>query len=164
MSTWKRFFSFQFYLQQTYTRLITAAGLFLVSVTIYLRYIVSENSSAIIHAGMIASVATVIMFGSPLASLVILHFDKEIVESFFYFSSLQRAVIEKQSTESLSFPLCFANFIVPIEWVLYGILINDKFVQVISNFNRFRSMKNSFILGTKFSWSHFGFCSSFTIF
>lgn len=27
-------------------------------------------------------------------------------------------------------PLCFANLIVPIEWVLYGILINDKFVQV----------------------------------
>jgi solute carrier family 50 (sugar transporter) len=39
-------------------------------------------------------------------------------------------VVEKQSTESLSLPLCFANFVVPIEWVLYGVLINDKFVQV----------------------------------
>ena len=39
-------------------------------------------------------------------------------------------MVEKQSTESLSFPLCFANLVVPIEWALYGILINDIFVQV----------------------------------
>ncbi|CAF4397102.1 unnamed protein product [Rotaria socialis] len=50
------------------------------------------------------------MFGSPLASL--------------------RHVIQKQTTESLSLPLSLANLIVPIEWVLYGILIDDKFVQV----------------------------------
>lgn len=104
-----------FYLRYTneqpkYIRSICFAGCFLSVVAIYLQYFLTENSTAIFHGGLIASVATVIMFGSPLASL--------------------RLVIEKESTESLSFPLCFANLIVPIEWVLYGILIDDKFVQV----------------------------------
>lgn len=96
--------------QQHYIRSIAFAGIFLATVAVYLQYFLTEDSVAIQHAGVIASVATVIMFGSPLASL--------------------RSVIEKESTESLSFPLCLANLIVPIEWVLYGILINDKFVQV----------------------------------
>jgi len=94
----------------TYLRLIGSAVLFLAIIAIYFQYIVPDRSTAVFHAGLIASVATVIMFGSPLASL--------------------RNVVQKQSTESLSLPLCFANLVVPLEWVLYGILINDKFVQV----------------------------------
>jgi solute carrier family 50 protein (sugar transporter) len=94
----------------TYLRLIGSAVLFLAFVAFYLQYFVPNRETAVLRAGLFASVATVIMFGSPLATF--------------------RDIVQKQSTESLSFPLCFANFIVPIEWVLYGILINDKFVQV----------------------------------
>jgi len=96
--------------QTSYIRLIGSAVAFLAIIYFYFQYFVSDHSTAIFGAGLVASVATVIMFGSPLASL--------------------REVVQKQSTESLSLPLCFANLIVPIEWVLYGILINDKFVQV----------------------------------
>ncbi|CAF1080797.1 unnamed protein product [Adineta ricciae] len=104
-----------FYLQYTpdrnsFMRLIAMAAAFLATVAFYLLYIVSDRATASLHAGVVASVATVIMFGSPLASL--------------------KEVVQKQSTESLSLPLCFANLVVPAEWVLYGILINDKFVQV----------------------------------
>ncbi|CAF0891629.1 unnamed protein product [Adineta ricciae] len=104
-----------FYLQYTpdrnsFMRLIGMAAAFLATVAFYLLYIVSDRATASLHAGVVASFATVIMFGSPLASL--------------------KEVIQKQSTESLSLPLCFANLVVPAEWVLYGILINDKFVQV----------------------------------
>ncbi|CAF1501403.1 unnamed protein product [Adineta steineri] len=103
------------YLQYTpdrnsYLRLIGMALAFLAAISFYLLYIVSDRSTAILHAGLVASVVTVIMYGSPLVSL--------------------QEVIQKQSTESLSLPLCFANLVVPAEWVLYGILISDKFVQV----------------------------------
>jgi len=94
----------------SYLRSIGSAVLFLAIVSFYFQFIVSDRETAVFQAGLVASVATVIMFGSPLASL--------------------RDVMQKQSTESLSLPLCFANLIVPIEWALYGILINDKFVQV----------------------------------
>jgi len=96
--------------RSSYLHLIGSAVLFLASILFYFQYFVPDRETAVFRAGLAASVATVIMFGSPLASL--------------------RDVIQKRSTEALSLPLCFANFIVPIEWVLYGILINDKFVQV----------------------------------
>jgi len=96
--------------RSSYLRSIGSAVLFLMVVSFYFQYFVPNRETAVFRAGLLASIATVIMFGSPLASL--------------------RNVVQKQSTESLSLPLCFANLIVPIEWVLYGILINDKFVQV----------------------------------
>ena len=46
------------------------AFLFLATITFYLQYYVADNTTAVHHAGLVASVATVIMFGSPLASLV----------------------------------------------------------------------------------------------
>jgi len=104
-----------FYLRYTpdrtsYIRTVSTAVLFLVCVAAYLQFFAADQATNVYHTGLIASITTVIMFGSPLASL--------------------REVVQKQSTESLSFPLCFANFIVPSEWVIYGMLINDKFVQV----------------------------------
>lgn len=43
---------------------------------------------------------------------------------------LQRVVIQSKSTECLSFPYIFMNFVVAAEWVLYGRLIADLYVQV----------------------------------
>ena len=51
-------------------RLIGMAAAFLATVAFYLLYVVSDRATASLHAGVVASVATVIMFGSPLASLV----------------------------------------------------------------------------------------------
>lgn len=39
-------------------------------------------------------------------------------------------MIKTQSTESISFYLCSFNFIVGLEWFIYGVLINDLFVQI----------------------------------
>ncbi|CAF0952916.1 unnamed protein product [Didymodactylos carnosus] len=74
------------------------------------RYNSTDKLSVVFRTGIICCVCTVIMFGSPLASL--------------------KEVVQKQSTDSLSFPLCFANFVVATEWFLYGLLIDDRFVQV----------------------------------
>ncbi|KHN74721.1 Sugar transporter SWEET1 [Toxocara canis] len=38
-------------------------------------------------------------------------------------------VIRSRSTENLPLPLCFANFLVTSEWLLYGFLINDFFIK-----------------------------------
>lgn len=42
----------------------------LVFVAFYLQYVVPDRRTAAFQAGIIASVVTVIMYGSPLASLV----------------------------------------------------------------------------------------------
>lgn len=41
--------------------------------------------------------------------------------------------MKTQSTETLSFSLCFANFACSSLWALYGILIEDKFIIVSRN-------------------------------
>jgi solute carrier family 50 protein (sugar transporter) len=69
-----------------------------------------DNEKSTFYIGLLASVLSIIMFGSPLASL--------------------RHVFKTKSTESLSFLLCLANFIVATEWYIYGLLIKDYFVQV----------------------------------
>ena len=35
-----------------------------------------------------------------------------------------------KSTECLAFPMCFANFVVALEWLMYGYIIEDLFIQV----------------------------------
>jgi solute carrier family 50 (sugar transporter) len=47
-----------------------------------------------------------------------------------YFPYHKKHVIKTQSTESISFYLCSFNFIVGLEWFIYGLLINDRFVQI----------------------------------
>ena len=49
---------------------MASAVLFLVITSFYFQYAVSDRETAVFRAGLLASVATVIMFGSPLASLV----------------------------------------------------------------------------------------------
>jgi len=93
-----------------YLRLVLSAVAFLACVSYYLQYYLVDNRTIIYHTGLICCFMTVIMFGAPLASL--------------------KEVILKKSTDSLSFPLCFANFIVASEWAIYGVLISDKFVQI----------------------------------
>jgi len=56
--------------KNSYLRLIGSAIGFLAAFSFYLQYYVPDRPTAVLHAGVVASVATVIMFGSPLASLV----------------------------------------------------------------------------------------------
>lgn len=62
--------------------------------------------------GLVCSLVTILFFAAPLAS-------------FFH-------VIRIKSTESLPFPIIFASFIVSVQWLFYGIILNDMFIQVLS--------------------------------
>lgn len=62
------------------------------------------------HMGITCCIVTILFFGAPLASLM--------------------HVIKVKSSESLPFPIILSTFIVSLQWFLYGIIINDKFVQV----------------------------------
>ena len=69
-----------------------------------------NNSKASFSIGCMASLASIVMFGSPLAQI--------------------RNIMKTQSTESISFSLCFANFACSSLWAFYGILLGDKFIFV----------------------------------
>ena len=61
--------------------------------------------------GIVCCIVTILFFAAPLASL--LH------------------VIKMKSTESLPFPIILASFITSLQWLLYGIILEDKFIQVL---------------------------------
>eukprot|EP00056_Hartaetosiga_gracilis_P002667 m.55869 g.55869 ORF g.55869 m.55869 type:complete len:223 (-) comp11153_c0_seq4:239-907(-) len=60
--------------------------------------------------GFCGCVGTIVMFGSPLATMM--------------------KVMKTKSTESMVFSLCLMNFVVSVTWTLYGYVIGDMFVQV----------------------------------
>ncbi|RNA02918.1 Sugar transporter SWEET1 [Brachionus plicatilis] len=62
------------------------------------------------YVGFMGSISSIIMFGSPLASL--------------------KNVMMSKSTESLSFCLCVANLSCSLLWSIYGILLKDKFIYI----------------------------------
>lgn len=43
---------------------------------------------------------------------------------------VQSVVFKTRSTESLSFPLCFANFATASLWAFYGAMLDDNFILV----------------------------------
>ncbi|RZC42968.1 sugar transporter SWEET1, partial [Asbolus verrucosus] len=59
--------------------------------------------------GVVCCIVTILFFAAPLAS-------------FFH-------VIKVKSTESLPFPIIFASFITSMQWLIYGIILKDKFIQ-----------------------------------
>eukprot|EP00055_Hartaetosiga_balthica_P008116 m.29189 g.29189 ORF g.29189 m.29189 type:complete len:224 (-) comp6126_c0_seq2:33-704(-) len=78
---------------------------------LYVHY--SAGSISFVQAvhiiGFCGCVGTIVMFGSPLATMV--------------------KVIKTKSTESMVFSLCLMNFVVSVTWSLYGYVIGDMFVQ-----------------------------------
>ncbi|CAH1110595.1 unnamed protein product [Psylliodes chrysocephalus] len=62
------------------------------------------------HLGLICSGVTILFFAAPLASL--LH------------------VIKVKSTESLPYHLIFSSFIVSLQWLIYGFVLKDTFIQI----------------------------------
>lgn len=70
------------------------------------------NRFAFCIIGLLCCFVTVLFFAAPLTML--LH------------------VIKIKNVESLPFPLILSNFFVSLEWFVYGCLISDAFLQVIS--------------------------------
>lgn len=97
-------------LQSTILKQFFSILFVLVASLIYSQY-ESDYEKATSHMGIICSGVTILFFAAPLASL--LH------------------VIKVKSSESLPFPIILSTFIVSIQWFLYGLIIHDKFVQVI---------------------------------
>ncbi|XP_045169686.2 sugar transporter SWEET1-like [Mercenaria mercenaria] len=90
-------------------RFIFLGAAMLVSPLMYIRYYQTDVKLAMEHLGSYCVLLTVIGYGAPLVSLT--------------------DVWRTKSTESLSFVLIFANFMVAVLWTVYGGMIKDKYVQ-----------------------------------
>ncbi|KAK3758415.1 hypothetical protein RRG08_058685 [Elysia crispata] len=74
----------------------------------YVNYYEYQPDLATRNLGLYCCALSILCYASPLATVA--------------------DVIKSQSTESISFPLCFMNFLCAVEWALYGIAINDQYV------------------------------------
>ena len=90
-------------------RALSLCCLFLFSVLGYVNY-VSAPQNAATALGYVASTASVALFGSPLVSMA--------------------AVIRSKSTEGMVFSFALLGFITSVSWLLYGLLLNNMFIQV----------------------------------
>ncbi|KAK2142673.1 hypothetical protein LSH36_924g00015 [Paralvinella palmiformis] len=94
---------------------LTFGGMLLFPILIYLRYYAGDRDDAIFYMGLFCSSVTVLSYGSPLAAMV---------------RPLQPKYYAHRSTHCMPFTLSFGNFIVALEWLLYGYLVDDLFIQV----------------------------------
>ncbi|XP_031555159.1 sugar transporter SWEET1-like [Actinia tenebrosa] len=86
------------------------AFLTVTSILSYIKYYVEDVETASMHLGFVCSGFSVAVYGSPLVSLA--------------------TVIRKKSTECLTFSLCIANFIVSLQWLMYGQIVQDNFIKI----------------------------------
>nr|CAI5842594.1 unnamed protein product [Callosobruchus analis] len=70
----------------------------------------SDVKEARAHLGLMCCLMTIMFFAAPLASL-------------FH-------VIRIKSTDSMPYHLILATFVVSFQWFIYGLLLNDKFIQI----------------------------------
>ncbi|EDV27192.1 Sugar transporter SWEET1 [Trichoplax sp. H2] len=91
-------------------RMTLYAGAFILSVLAYVKYGISSYDVALNLLGIICSLTTIIMYGSPLASAL--------------------KVIRNNSSESMQLSLCLANALVSFEWGAYGYIIGNQFVMI----------------------------------
>lgn len=86
-------------------------SLILVCASFYTQY-EADAEEATQTIGVLCCAVTVVFFAAP-------------------FTMLQH-VFRVKNCESLPFPLILATFIVSLEWFVYGVMIDDTFIQVIS--------------------------------
>lgn len=91
-------------------RTMVGPALLLYAVLLYVKYLAEDEDAARPPLGMVCTLWTVVNYGSPLATLA--------------------EVVRSRSTESLAFPLCAANLVVGTEWFIYGLMLQDMFIQV----------------------------------
>lgn len=83
----------------------------LVSVYTYIRFqLVQQLITFYMISGIMCCIVTVCFFAAPLTSLV--------------------HVIRVKNSESLPLPLIATSFFVSLQWLIYGVLISDSFIQV----------------------------------
>ncbi|SPP75153.1 sugar transporter SWEET1 [Drosophila guanche] len=82
----------------------------LIGVIIYTNRLEDQRNQMIHITGIFCCIVTVCFFAAPLASL--LH------------------VIRAKNSESLPLPLIATSFLVSLQWLIYGILISDSFIQI----------------------------------
>lgn len=75
----------------------------------YIQY-EDDHEQAVQATGILCFVVTVIFFAAPMT--VLFH------------------VIRTKNSESLPFPLISSTFVVSLQWLIYGILMNDSFIQL----------------------------------
>ncbi|XP_055386229.1 sugar transporter SWEET1-like isoform X2 [Condylostylus longicornis] len=95
--------------KQSYIRQFLIAFIILLSVILYTR---QEDDLALKQnvIGYVCCCVTVTFFGSPLSQLF--------------------QVIKTRSTEFLPFPLIVCSFIVSLQWFIYGVLMDDVFIEI----------------------------------
>uniref|UniRef100_A0A8D8EUE7 Sugar transporter SWEET n=1 Tax=Culex pipiens TaxID=7175 RepID=A0A8D8EUE7_CULPI len=90
-------------------RQFLGACVFIMLCTIYTTY-ESNKEKAVNVSGLVCCCVGVLFFASPFTKLA--------------------HVIHTKNTESLPFPIIIASFFVSLQWFIYGLLIEDKFIQV----------------------------------
>lgn len=90
-------------------RQVFGCAMLLTSILIYTQNVTSPQVAQK-HLGLICTLMTILFFGAPLVSLM--------------------HVLKVRSTETLPFPIIFSSFLVSAQWMVYGVLLEDPFVQV----------------------------------
>lgn len=90
-------------------RQFLAACIFIMLCTVYTTY-ESNVEKAVTVTGLVCCCVGVLFFASPLTKLA--------------------HVIHTKNTESLPFPIIIASFFVSLQWFVYGLLIDDRFIQI----------------------------------
>lgn len=82
----------------------------IVTTIYYADYYETDIDISLNRLGIVACSASLMFCAAPLSSMA--------------------QVMRQKSTDCLPFPLILATFIVSLQWLLYGHIINDRFVQV----------------------------------
>lgn len=77
---------------------------------VFVKLYALNHDDALFYMGYTCGTASIISYGSPLSAVA--------------------EVISTKSTASMAFPLSLANFLVALQWFIYGSQLKDYFIQV----------------------------------
>ncbi|XP_030387027.1 sugar transporter SWEET1 [Scaptodrosophila lebanonensis] len=96
--------------KRAYVKQFAVVVAILVTVIFYTNQLENDREKMIHVTGIICCIVTVCFFAAPLTMLV--------------------HVIRVKNSESLPLPLIATSFFVSLQWLIYGILISDSFIQI----------------------------------
>ncbi|EDW02266.1 sugar transporter SWEET1 [Drosophila grimshawi] len=96
--------------KRTYVKQFAVVLFVLIAVIVYTNRLQDDPAEMIHITGIVCCIVTVCFFAAPLTSLV--------------------HVIRAKNSESLPLPLIATSFFVSLQWLIYGILISDSFIQI----------------------------------
>lgn len=101
---------FLYSIKKTHVLRTLLVGLLILIIILMKLHRTDDIEAARTNLGQICVVVTILFFAAPFVSL--LH------------------VMKVKNTESLPYHMIVATFIVSLQWMIYGILLDDKFIQV----------------------------------